>query len=203
MNARPQTLWAYEALICRLGLFLVPSSHGTLASRAIYSYTVVCEVLETSPSPLIQKDPLPKTPIVSFKAISLIKVFVPHMFSGMFASRRHLTLLVAVSTLVILISPKQCLGGRVFHPEGMYRVHKSIGETIGCKSSPSIRAYSTLNKVCEDCYHLYRDADLYNMCRSNCFGSEFFMSCMDSLLTTTEAKMHHASLVEDIHEYLR
>ena len=39
--------------------------------------------------------------------------------------------------------------------------------------------------------------------RSDCFGSEYFMSCMDSLLTTSEAKMHHSSLVDDIHEYLK
>eukprot|EP00095_Tigriopus_kingsejongensis_P004255 maker-scaffold919_size81109-snap-gene-0.18 protein:Tk04255 transcript:maker-scaffold919_size81109-snap-gene-0.18-mRNA-1 annotation:"ion transport peptide 3" len=104
--------------------------------------------------------------------------------------------------LVILMRTEPALGG-AFHPDGMYRVHKSIGETIGCKVSPTLKIYKTLNRVCDECFLLYREPDLYHMCRSDCFGSDYFMSCMDSLLTTQEAKMHHASLVENIHEYLR
>ena len=48
--------------------------------------------------------------------------------------------------------------------ERMSRVHKSIGD-IGCKVAPSLKIYKTLNKVCEDCFQLYRDAELYTMCR--------------------------------------
>ena len=40
----------------------------------------------------------------------------------------------------------------------------------------------SLTRVCEDCYNLYREVDLYNQCTSDCFSSPVFMECTKSLL---------------------
>ena len=47
----------------------------------------------------------------------------------------------------------------------MYRTRKSEGESIGCKSVPSMKSYKFLNKICDDCFQLYRDAEVYALCR--------------------------------------
>ncbi|ROT60595.1 crustacean hyperglycemic hormone 2 precursor [Penaeus vannamei] len=36
-----------------------------------------------------------------------------------------------------------------------------------------------LDRVCEDCYNLYRDTDVAVECRSNCFHNEVFLYCVD------------------------
>ena len=47
----------------------------------------------------------------------------------------------------------------------MSRVPKSIGDMIGCKAVPSMKMFKFLNRICEDCFQLYRDPELYQMCR--------------------------------------
>ena len=48
----------------------------------------------------------------------------------------------------------------------MSRVPKSsVGDVIGCKAVPSMKVFKYLNRICEDCFQLYRDAELYHMCR--------------------------------------
>ena len=42
---------------------------------------------------------------------------------------------------------------------------RSIDQAIGCKAPPSAPMYRFLNRICEDCFNVYRDSDLYHMCR--------------------------------------
>ena len=35
----------------------------------------------------------------------------------------------------------------------------------GCVRKPSVSVLKFLDRVCEDCYKLYRDVDVYQMCR--------------------------------------
>ena len=44
-------------------------------------------------------------------------------------------------------------------------ITSSVGEAIGCKVAPTASMYMFLNRICEDCFNIYRDADLYHMCR--------------------------------------
>ncbi|XP_064085676.1 crustacean hyperglycemic hormone B-like [Macrobrachium nipponense] len=39
-----------------------------------------------------------------------------------------------------------------------------------------------LEKVCEDCYNVYRKPYVAVECRSNCFGNLIFRQCLDDLL---------------------
>ena len=51
-----------------------------------------------------------------------------------------------------------------------------------CRDVYNPRALVSLTRVCEDCYNLYREVDLYNQCTSDCFSSPVFMECTKSLL---------------------
>ena len=37
--------------------------------------------------------------------------------------------------------------------------------SLGCKSHPSLRILKYLGRICEDCYNIYRNADVFQMCR--------------------------------------
>ena len=53
------------------------------------------------------------------------------------------------------------------HPRFLARrVAKStVSEVMGCKKLPPITIFKQLNAVCEDCFQLFRDQELYHMCR--------------------------------------
>ena len=36
---------------------------------------------------------------------------------------------------------------------------------LGCDLQPSVAQQKFLDRVCEDCYSLYRDFDVFHMCR--------------------------------------
>ena len=64
-------------------------------------------------------------------------------------------------------SPASASASRHFADSLMLRVPKAstIGDIIGCKAVPSMKVFKFLNRICEDCFQLYRDAELYHMCR--------------------------------------
>ena len=74
------------------------------------------------------------------------------------------TALLAASSL---FSPSPASASRHFADSLMQRVPKAstIGDVIGCKAVPSMKVFKFLNRICEDCFQLYRDAELYHMCR--------------------------------------
>ena len=56
-------------------------------------------------------------------------------------------------------------------------------------------------------YSQYKSIQPYSISsvfsRSDCFGSEYFYSCMDVLLVEKEARIQAASFVDDIHNYVK
>lgn len=39
-----------------------------------------------------------------------------------------------------------------------------------------------LKNICDDCYNLYKDAEVYGLCTERCFHSEYFKACLSALL---------------------
>lgn len=118
-----------------------------------------------------------------------------------------LVVLVAVAVLAppsaradqpLLSSPRMMLQARV--PKSS---SASASELLGCKSVPSMKTFKYLNRICEDCFQLFRDQELYHMCRSDCFGSRYFVGCMDALLVETDARVEAAGIVDDMHAYVK
>ncbi|XP_047483800.1 crustacean hyperglycemic hormone-like [Penaeus chinensis] len=51
-----------------------------------------------------------------------------------------------------------------------------------------------LDRVCEDCYNLYRDVGVAADCRSNCFHNEVFLYCVDYMFRPRQRNQYRAAL---------
>jgi len=78
----------------------------------------------------------------------------------------------------------------------------SVDRAVGCKAAPTSWMYQFLNRICEDCFQLYRNTDLYHMCRTDCFGTDVFRACMDVLQIETEVRDRAAEVVDTIHHLI-
>ncbi|XP_037788074.1 crustacean hyperglycemic hormones-like [Penaeus monodon] len=51
-----------------------------------------------------------------------------------------------------------------------------------------------LDRVCEDCYNVYRDVGVAAECRSNCFYNEVFLQCVDYKFRPRQRNQYRAAL---------
>ncbi|KAG9511206.1 hypothetical protein GZH46_00223 [Fragariocoptes setiger] len=59
---------------------------------------------------------------------------------------------------------------------------------LGCLGFYDKAKFARLERVCEECYQLYREPDIHSMCRQDCFRNTVFSRCLDALLLTSESK---------------
>ncbi|GIY15281.1 ion transport peptide-like [Caerostris extrusa] len=48
---------------------------------------------------------------------------------------------------------------------------------LGCMGVYDKAKFARLDRVCEECYQLFRESDVHTLCRSNCFKNNFFTQC--------------------------
>ncbi|XP_015913612.1 ion transport peptide-like [Parasteatoda tepidariorum] len=53
---------------------------------------------------------------------------------------------------------------------------------LGCMGVYDKSKFARLDRVCEECYQLFRESDVHTLCRSNCFKNSYFTQCVDALL---------------------
>jgi len=90
--------------------------------------------------------------------------------------------------------------------EGRYmnRFAGGVGDAtnpLGCSAAPSLRVLKYLDRICDDCYMIYRDTDVYQMCRSNCYNNNFFLGCMDVMMVSKVTRSKAANFVNMINTY--
>nr|prf crustacean hyperglycemic hormone [Faxonius limosus] len=51
-----------------------------------------------------------------------------------------------------------------------------------CKGIYDRAIFKKLDRVCEDCYNLYRKPYVATTCRQNCYANSVFRQCLDDLL---------------------
>nr|XP_008195066.1 PREDICTED: ion transport peptide isoform X1 [Tribolium castaneum]XP_008195067.1 PREDICTED: ion transport peptide isoform X1 [Tribolium castaneum]XP_008195068.1 PREDICTED: ion transport peptide isoform X1 [Tribolium castaneum]XP_008195069.1 PREDICTED: ion transport peptide isoform X1 [Tribolium castaneum]ABN79657.1 ion transport peptide isoform A [Tribolium castaneum] len=57
---------------------------------------------------------------------------------------------------------------------------------IQCKGVYDKSIFAKLDSICEDCYMLFREPQLHNLCRKNCFTTDYFKGCIDTLQRSDE-----------------
>ncbi|XP_031843756.2 ion transport peptide isoform X2 [Nomia melanderi] len=57
---------------------------------------------------------------------------------------------------------------------------------IQCKGIYDKSIFARLDRICEDCYNLFREPQLHQLCRQTCFGTQYFTSCVQALLLEDE-----------------
>ncbi|CAG2165862.1 unnamed protein product [Oppiella nova] len=89
--------------------------------------------------------------------------------------------------LVIMVSESECRD-----------LHKRTFAGLGCLGIYDKAKFARLDRVCEECYQLYREPDLHTSCRQDCFRNEVFGRCVDALLLSHEQKKLE-EMVEDLY----
>ena len=144
----------------------------------------------------------------------------------MFGNHHLILLLISVSLLTVsqarpnttrrLVSQLSwpcglwCIGPLAHWPRELQYVdddgrdYRSVSQGIdasnplGCSAAPSLRILKYLDRICEDCYMIYRDPDVYTMCRNGCFNNRFFLGCMDVMMVSKKTRSRAASFVSMI-----
>lgn len=52
---------------------------------------------------------------------------------------------------------------------------------IDCKGVFNKSIFFRLDRICEDCYSLFREVELHSLCKKQCFTTEFFKGCLEAL----------------------
>merc|ERR1711976_1001239 len=91
--------------------------------------------------------------------------------------------------------------GLIGSAEARHRYGNDASNPLGCSASPSLRVLKYLDRICDDCYMLYRDPDIYQMCRSDCFNNRFFLGCMDVMMVSKVTRHKAAGFVNMINDY--
>ncbi|KAF2900577.1 hypothetical protein ILUMI_05619 [Ignelater luminosus] len=50
-----------------------------------------------------------------------------------------------------------------------------------CKGVYDKSIYARLDRICEDCYNLFREPELHTLCKKSCFTTDYFKACLESL----------------------
>ena len=64
-----------------------------------------------------------------------------------------------------------------------------------CGRSIYVSSYVNLERHCDDCYNLYRDIDLYTMCRADCYENDIFFLCLKLLHVPVAQQVHAAKQI--------
>ncbi|XP_021698754.1 ion transport peptide isoform X2 [Aedes aegypti] len=59
---------------------------------------------------------------------------------------------------------------------------------IECKGQFNKAIFYRLDRICEDCYSLFREPQILSFCKEGCFGSEYFLACVEALVLDEETE---------------
>ncbi|XP_034247189.1 ion transport peptide-like [Thrips palmi] len=97
-----------------------------------------------------------------------------------------------------LSSPAPCSAMVLGHYVGHVAHHplsKRSFFDIQCKGVYDKSIFARLDRICEDCYNLFREPQLHSLCRKGCFTTDYFKGCLDALLLQDE--------MEDIQSWIK
>ncbi|EFN85846.1 Ion transport peptide-like [Harpegnathos saltator] len=137
------------------------SSHSTLPSST--SLSASSSSSPASPSSL----PLPSRPLSASSSPILLSVLTWSLA------------LLLISSCINLTDARTLNG----HP-----LSKRSFFDIQCKGVYDKSIFARLDRICEDCYNLFREPQLHMLCKKNCFTTDYFKGCLDVLLLSDEVE---------------
>jgi len=64
-----------------------------------------------------------------------------------------------------------------------------------CRGKYDTAIYTQLDNICEDCYNLYKEADVHQACRADCFSTAYFQRCLQALLLEEDRFVNMAQII--------
>ncbi|XP_044740704.1 ion transport peptide-like isoform X1 [Chrysoperla carnea] len=96
---------------------------------------------------------------------------------------------VFTSTLSMACPPGQHNDLVQFKRTGHHISRRSFAE-LQCKGVYDRSLFARLDRICEDCYNLFREHQLHRLCREQCFTSDYFVGCVQSLQLDDELEQY-------------
>ncbi|KAH9397685.1 hypothetical protein TYRP_004009 [Tyrophagus putrescentiae] len=99
-------------------------------------------------------------------------------------------LLMTVLAVVLLMASSVVSGRDLLSSSGGgdHLLSKKSFSSIGCMGTHDRSKFARLDRICEECYQLYRDTEIHKSCREFCFKNDVFPACVEALLLTHEQK---------------
>jgi len=72
---------------------------------------------------------------------------------------------------------------------------RNSGVPDECRGKYDTSIYTTLDNICEDCYNLYKEADVHQFCRADCFSTSYFQRCLQALLLEEDRYINMAQII--------
>ncbi|XP_049877125.1 CHH-like protein isoform X1 [Pectinophora gossypiella] len=60
---------------------------------------------------------------------------------------------------------------------------------LQCKGVYDAAIFARLDRICDDCYTLFREPQLYSLCRKDCFTTDYFKGCVEVLRETDQLEL--------------
>ena len=98
-------------------------------------------------------------------------------------------ILIAVCVLFLVTS--MTAGGRVRNFEDYSR--------IGCQGRYDLPKFARVDKICDECYHVYRDLELQTSCRKYCYRNDVFDACVETVLRQHDRSVLNA-IINDLND---
>ncbi|XP_031327411.1 ion transport peptide-like isoform X1 [Photinus pyralis] len=89
--------------------------------------------------------------------------------------------------LTLVIQLAHCTPTQRSRPLLSHHLTKRAFADQQCKGVYDKSIYARLDRICEDCYNLFREPELHSLCKKNCFKSPYFQTCIDTLNLGSEA----------------
>ncbi|KAF9820455.1 hypothetical protein SFRURICE_009874 [Spodoptera frugiperda] len=99
--------------------------------------------------------------------------------------------------------------GAAAPPSSSHHVARRSFFTLECKGVYDAAIFARLDRICDDCYNLFREPQLYNLCRKDCFTTDYFKGCVEVLQETDQLEqfkeyiriLHGAGCMESLYLY--
>ncbi|XP_055379661.1 ion transport peptide-like isoform X1 [Condylostylus longicornis] len=66
-------------------------------------------------------------------------------------------------------------------PHSMSRRKRDTFFDLECKGTFNKALFYRLDRICEDCYQLFRETTVHRLCKESCFTTQYFKACVDAL----------------------
>ncbi|XP_026683192.1 ion transport peptide-like isoform X1 [Diaphorina citri] len=116
----------------------------------------------------------------------------------MLQCRLTLLVLIIMTVTMLVLDQIQCspVNTRNNNQIAGHPLSKRSFFDIQCKGVYDKSIFARLDRICEDCYDLFRAPQIHTLCRKDCFTSDYFKGCLEVLRLTDESDSIQADIMQ-------
>ena len=69
-----------------------------------------------------------------------------------------------------------------------------------CGIALDVQSFVFLDQFCEDCFNLYREEEIYQLCQSDCYDNNIFFFCLNVTLVNKETTQKASEIISSLTE---